>query len=184
MGRFLTIGIATEFSVSKTRARRESSATDEEIRETLQSCHNQSGIYDLNEDDYRVWLSLNPDIAQKELVDFLQAFYELRYNDHQRQRMVYMPKIKERNTLREWLELAAEKPYQGFQLDEYADCYTPFPKGWKEVLSTDVEQIILSIDGKILMECYYDVFSFFTKILRERLSAFQLADSLMVSISG
>ena len=98
--------------------------------------------------------------------------------------MVYMPKIKERNTLREWLELAAEKRYQGFQLDEYADCYTPFPKGWKEVLSTDVEQIILSIDGKILMECYYGVFSFFTKILRERLSAFQLADSLMVSISG
>jgi hypothetical protein len=127
---------------------------------------------------------LNPEIAQKELVDFLQAFYELRYNEHQRQRMACMPKIKERNTLREWLELAAEKQYQGFQLDEYADCYTPFPKGYKQVLSTDVEQIILSIDGKILMEYYYDLFSFFTKILRERLSAFQLANSLMVSIIG
>lgn len=184
MGQYLTIGIVTEFSVSKERARREVSATDEEIRDTLQKCHNQSGIYLLNEDEGRVWLSLNPEVAKLEWVDFIQAFYELRYPEQQRLRMVDMHEVSKRNTLEEWLELANEKQYQGFQLDDYANCSTPFLKGWKKSLDTNVEQIILSIDGKIIMECYYDLFSFMTRILRERLSAFQLSNSLLISISG
>ena len=51
-------------------------------------------------------------------------------------------------------------------------------------LDTSATQIILSLDGKILMECYEGLFEFFTRMIRERLSKYRLSDALSVSISG
>ena len=44
--------------------------------------------------------------------------------------------------------------------------------------------ILLSADGKIIMECWGALFSFFTRLIKERLSKYKLSDSLLVAISG
>lgn len=62
---------------------------------------------------------------------------------------------------------------------------TPFCREERKCrVDTGATQIILSIDGKILMECYEGLFDFFTRMIRERLSKYKLADALLVSISG
>jgi hypothetical protein len=52
------------------------------------------------------------------------------------------------------------------------------------VTKLNVEQIILSLDGKIIMECYDEIFHFFARLIKERLSKYRLANALLVYISG
>jgi len=51
-------------------------------------------------------------------------------------------------------------------------------------LTVDIEQIILSLDGNIVMECYNSIFAFFTRVVKEKMSKYKLAESLLVYISG
>ncbi len=46
-----------------------------------------------------------------------------------------------------------------------------------------VDHILLSLAGKIMMECYDDMFAFFTRLIRERMASYKLADSLLVYIT-
>ena len=185
MGQYLTIGLLTSIAIDKERARKESSATPEEVRDVVQKVYNQSGIYDLVEDDDAVYLKLKPEVANAEMVDFLEDFYRLRYGEKDWSGKADMGKIKSRKTLEEWLELADGSCMEAFQLDRYVWVSTPFRREvWRYQLDTGATQIILSIDGKILMECYKDLFDFLTRMIRERLSKYRLADALLVSISG
>lgn len=185
MGQYLTIGIVTKLRVGKERAKKQASATPEEVRDALQKAFNKTGIYSLEENEDAIWLALRPEIAEPEWIDFLHDFYNLRYPDQQtRENVVDMEEIKTRKDLKEWIEYAAEKNCHAYQLDPYVYCSIPFPRGWTNTLDTGAEQIILSIDGKIMMECFRDLFDFFESLIKERLSKYRLSDSLLVSISG
>lgn len=184
MGQYLTIGLMASIAIGK----RESdyySVTPEDVRNVLQSTYNQSGIYDLKESDRSIRLQLKPEVAEAEMIALLDDFYKLRYNEEERNRMVDMEKIKERSTLAEWVELADGNCSSTFQLDHYVLTYTPFVRGSaKHYLTTNITQIMLSIDGKIVMEEYYGLFGFFTRLIRERLSNYKLANGLLVAITG
>lgn len=47
-----------------------------------------------------------------------------------------------------------------------------------------VEGIDLSIDGKILMECYENLFKFLTSIIREKFNKYPISKTLLVTITG
>lgn len=185
MGRYLSIGIVTRISIDKELARKKADATTEEIRETLQKHYNKCDIYHLGENEQCVFLSLKPEIVEEDLAGLLQDFYEMRYPDEKtRVHYVDMDIVKESKTYDEWMELAADKQFQAFQFDEILYSSTPFPGGWTESLNTDIQQIILSLDGKIIMECYGEIFTFFTQLLKEKLSKYRLSDSLLVDITS
>ena len=184
MGLYLTIGILTRIKISKDWARKQASATPEDVKKTLLEHYNQKGIYNLVEDDYYVSLKLKPEIAEPEMIDFLHDFYEMRYSKEKMRVYTNMEDIKQRKTLDEWLEYAKAKKNFAFQFDEFIHLYTPYPRGWSQSLDTSGEQIILSLDGKIIMECYGELFSFFTKLIKDKLSKYKLAESLKVAISG
>ena len=95
-----------------------------------------------------------------------------------------MDNLKGCSKWEEWMEIANDKSYQYFQQDEYVIISTPYSGGWTDSLTTHVEQIILSIDGKIAMESWISLFDFFTRLIKDRLKKYKLADSLMVTISG
>lgn len=182
---YLTIGILTKIAINKERARRQASAEPEGVKNALMEHYNQSGIYDMEEDDDYVTLVLKPEIAEPELVDFLQDFYEMRYPEES-VRNIYtkMEELKALNTWDEWMEYAREKQCQAFQMDEYIHLSTPYPGGWTRSLDTSAEQVILSLDGKIIMECYGELFEFFTTLIKDKLAKYKLADSIVVAISG
>lgn len=184
MGQYLTIGIATTISISKDRAKRQASATPEKIREALESCYNKSGLYTVEENEYSVYLSLRPEVAEPELLDLLQDFYAMRYTRKAEGIENLLDELRSHGKWEEWMEIANDKRYEYFQKDEYVVTSTPYKGGWSNSLTTNVEQIILSIDGKIIMECWGDLFDFFTRLIKEKLSKYRLAESLMVEISG
>ena len=182
MGQYLTIGIATKISVSKDEAKRQASATPEKIKDALEFHYNKSGIYTVEETEGSVFLELRPEVAEAELVDLLQDFYALRYSEKDIRKM--MDTLKNHTKWEEWKEIADEKRFYYFQQDPYVIISTPCPGGWTDSLTTYVEQFLLSADGKIIMECWGNLFCFFTHLIKERLSKYQLADSLLVAISG
>ena len=107
MGLYLTIGILTKIKISKERAKRQASATPEDVKKTLLEHYNKKGIYNLEEDDYYISLKLKPEIAEPEMIDFLNDFYELRYSEEKRKVYTNMEEIEQRTTLDEWLEYAS-----------------------------------------------------------------------------
>ena len=108
----------------------------------------------------------------------------MRYSEESKNRTIGMEAIKSMTSMDEWLGYAQKKSCYCFQLDEFVHIDTPYPGGWTNTLDTSAEQIILSLDGKIIMECYSGLFEFFTKLIKEKLSKYKLAESLMVAISG
>ena len=118
------------------------------------------------------------------MINFLQDFYEMRYSKEIEERTIGMETIKSMTSMDEWLRYAKTNSCYCFQFDEFVHIDTPYPGGWTHSLEASAEQIILSLDGKIIMECYGELFKFFTKLIKERLSKYKLAESLMVAISG
>lgn len=187
MGQYLTIGIATVISISKDRAKREAlSITPEKIRETLESYYNKSGIYTVEETGGSVSLRLRPEVAEADLLDLLRDFYAIRYTGNGKIKRIVelMDELRSHTKWDEWMEIANDKRYECFQHDQYVITSTPYQGGWTSSLTTHVEQIILSIDGKIIMECWGNLFEFFARLIKEKLSNYRLAESLMVNISG
>lgn len=183
MGQYLTIGLVTDICVDKKRAETKAGATGEEIKAAMHEAYNQSGIYSMEDTEDSACLSLRPEVAESELVDMLTDFYKLRYGDDDRVQDV-MDEIKKRSTLDEWMELAQENRTDLFQQDPYVWLYTPYSRGWSHSLPTSAVQIALSIDGKIVMESYDELFKFFTRVIREKLSKYRLSAGLFVAITG
>ena len=181
----MSIGIATKILIDKKRAKREAaSATPERIREALESFYNKSGIYTVEETDDCVSLLLRPEVAEAEMIDMLQDFYAMRYLEKDEYITEMMGDLRSHTKWEEWMEIAVNKKYYFFQHDSYVVTSIPYDGGWSDSLTTNIQQILLSADGKILMECWVDLFRFFTRLIRERLSRYKLADSLTVEITG
>ena len=113
MGQFLTIGLVTSYIISKQRANQQASATPEAVKDVMQKRYNQSGIYNLKENEHCVYLELKPEVAEAEMIDFLNDFYALRYPDEKRRNiMADMKVIGSMTTFDEWMKLAEKKEYQ------------------------------------------------------------------------
>ena len=181
MGQYLTIGIATRIEADKERAER-LFGNVKDFKSAFEKEFNDSNIYQMRETDTAIVFDLKPDVAEPELMDFVRAFYELRYakirdcND-------VLEALSKENTLQGWLNIADEKRFECFQTDEYVRYPIESPNSFSD-LYVSVKQIILSIDGKIVMECYHDLFAFFTKLLQEKMACYHLSNSILVYISG
>ena len=181
MGQYLTIGIATHIVADKERAER-LFGNVEDFKSAFEKEFNESDIYQIRESQTAIVLELKPEVAEPELIDFVRAFYELRYA-RKRNCEGVLEALSKENTLQGWLNIADEKRFECFQTDEYVRYPIESPSPFSN-LYVSVKQIILSIDGKIIMELYNDLFAFFTRLLRTQLASYRLANSLLVYISG
>lgn len=181
MGQYLTIGIATSFVTSKKETERVFKSVAD-YKTAFENEFNRNGIYQMTETDSIIMFELKPESVEHEWVDFIRDFYHLRYGDEGEYREV-LETLSTCNTLQKWLDIAENNRFECYQADGYLQYPIERPV-FPRNLYVDVQQVILSIDGKIVMECYNDLFAFFTKILREKLSRYRMADSLLVYITG
>lgn len=180
MGCFLAIGIATRMVADKERYARAFKGV-EGLKAAMEQQFNSSGIYQMIETESKVVLELKPEVAEKEWIDFIRAFYDIRYTDYEERDMI-LEELSQKDNLRDWYEIAACKKYEGYQaidfyfypLEGSSSFYHPY---------VFMDMVILSLDGKIMMECYWSLFEFFTRIIREKLSNYRLADSLFMDIT-
>lgn len=181
MGQYLFIGIATRISANVKKAEEEFKSI-ENFKKQFELTFNRSGIYQMEEADGRIDLCLNPEVAEKEWLRFLESFYQLRYiGDHRQDEIV--KELSKTDNLQEWLDLADEKRYECYQSDFLQYFLMENPDSPYRNLYVNLDLVLLSIDGKIIMEGYNELFAFFTRIIREKLADFRLADSLFVYIT-
>ena len=184
MGRFLVIGMATRIVAVKKEVIgcffSGGFRNREVLLDTLNKRFNAHGIYDIEEDDEEIRLVLKPDVAQKEWISFLRSFYKLRYGNEDFEGVI--DDLSKQNSLQSWLEIASRKEYESYQ----ADRLYSFPISDEKQDNRAhlvIDYVILSLTGKIIMECYAQLFEFFTRLIRERLPEFRLADGLIIDIT-
>ena len=181
MGRYLVIGAATWIEARKEEAKKNFSSM-EKFKEALTKRFNAHGIYAMEEDEDTIRLTLRDDVAREEWLPFLQAFYALRYGPANS----YWPEIEEElskhDNLKEWCDVARNNNAYYYHYDSVRWYPIDGEKEWNAT-TVSVSFVGFSLDGKIGMEFYYAVFAFFTRLLRDRLSQFRLADSLLVHIT-
>ena len=180
MGRFLVIGIATRMVADKERYEKAFKGV-EGLKAAMEKQFNSKGIYQMSETESKVILELKPEVAEKEWIDFIRAFYDIRYTDYVERELVF-EKLSQKNSLKDWLEIAKRKEFEGYQAIDFYFYPLDSPDSFCYP-HVRMDMVILSLDGKIMMECYDDLFGFFTRLIREKLSNYRLADSLIVDIT-
>jgi hypothetical protein len=179
MGQYLMIGLATRIVADKNRVRYGSDAMQNLMTE-LNNRFNTKDIYMITEDEECVYFDLKPEVAEEEMVDFLTAYYKLRFGEGALEPKWIIEDVSKLKKLSEWIDLAQKKEYENFQ--EGCLYYTVDNEKKQLCTSVMIEYIVLNMTGKIIMECFNDLFLFFTRLIREKLPTYRLAHSLFVSI--
>ena len=186
MGQFLAIGLATGIGVKKSEISHCDLSIDD-LQQVMQTrLHHDPDLYTVHESPESYSLILRDDLLHAELIPLLQTLYPLLYpedtHDDERSviaRLQAMP-------AQEWLQFSRSKPSEYFQMDKYA---TPerldirandkYCKLWLYY-----EHLLLSLEGKIVMEVYGRQFNFLRYTMAKAFAQFRLAKALRVYLTG
>lgn len=182
MGQYLAIGLRLKATVRKEKQLDGKSV--EEILGKVEDKFNLSKIYERREEETYYEYSLKKEVLDKELVPLIEKFYALRYTKEERTDAADV--IEALNALPDTssrLEVLNDRSYQTYQAGDDMDSFylDVFPPMRIRVCSYNA---ILSIDGKIAMECYGRVFDFFSRCIATQLQEFALSRALTVWIDG
>lgn len=127
--------------------------------------------------------SLKKEILDEELMPFLRKFYSFRYPDGTNGDSSYaledLEKLPDTTSRLAVLENKSCQTYQ--EGGEF--CHYDI-KGLWDGVRLSCNNAILSLDGKIVMECYGHVFNFFRRCIIAQMSEFKLSQALSVWIDG
>ena len=128
---------------------------------------------------------LRRNFLKTELIDFLGDFYAARmsFNGKSGECDSLISTLKEAHTAEEIMSLAEEKRWEHFQKDSYWESICIQNELWHRAY-LEMEGIDLSLDGKILMECYGGLSKFFTSLVQEKFNKYSLSKALRVTITG
>nr|VFJ42411.1 MAG: hypothetical protein BECKDK2373B_GA0170837_100134 [Candidatus Kentron sp. DK]VFJ45465.1 MAG: hypothetical protein BECKDK2373C_GA0170839_101143 [Candidatus Kentron sp. DK] len=180
MGQFLAIGLATRISARKAEAEK-AGLGREPLQEAIRKkFHYPPEIYTAADTDESYVFSLKDSIFQAELIPFLRTFYPLVYD-----KPIYYSNIVEKLEAlppSEWLSWAEGKPEEAFQIDPYGtDDY--LDSNHSEV-PVSYRSLLLSMEGKIVMETFGRQFSLFKYAMIRTFEQFSLSGALRVYVTG
>lgn len=179
MGKYLAIGIVTKVLTNRESAVK-ALHTEQAAVQYLNERYNPTGLYDFTDDGNNFTFTLKRDIMRREWIDALKSFYPLRYPDWKDETNV-ISNLEALDDPERWL---GKEMIYGHQNHYHTMFYYDVTShDFGRQLMTHVDTISLSTDGKIIMECYDDVMDFFTRLVREKLSAFQLRDAFKVYLT-
>lgn len=182
MGQYLAVGLRLKASVRKEKQLDGKSV--EEILGKVEDKYNLSEIYERREEETYYEYSIKKEVLDKELVPLIEKFYALRYTKDERtdaadviEALKALPDTSAR------LELLNERRFQTYQAGDDMDYFyiDVFPPMEIRVCSNNA---ILSIDGKIAMDCYGRVLDFFSRCIAAQLQDLALSKALTVWIDG
>jgi hypothetical protein len=86
----------------------------------------------------------------------------------------------------EWLIFTENEGFEAFQANDYGETYTLSVPDKNRSIDIDMNEqsIILALEGKISMECYGQLFSFFQTAIQHQFQDFKLGTTLRVFITG
>ncbi len=180
MGQFLAIGLATHIGVKKPDVDK-AQLTIEQLQEKMKhELHYVPEIYVVSDQNAVYSLRLNDDIVQTQLLPFLHAIYPLLYP----RTASYDTILHTLHTLppSEWLQWAKGKSEEAFQYDPYGMGDSVEANHVRIRLS--YECLLLSMEGKIVMEEFGRQFNFLTYTMMRTFRKFSIAGALRIYITG
>ena len=121
---------------------------------------------------------------EKEFIPFLEKFYQLRYQDGNNYDAPNV--LEELNSIPDTpsrLALLSKKSFQTYQMGSDND-YHRVNGSWVYEVPIYNTYAILSLDGKIIMECYNGLFNFLRRCIIAQLPEFKLSKALSIWIDG
>jgi len=185
MGQYLAIGLKIKTAVGKKEVSKHlDKMALEDIFEEIEKEYHLEDIYVRQETEDNYVYTLDEKLLDKELVPFLEKFYQLRYQDGENYDAPdVLEKLKGIPDTASRLALLNKKCFQTYQIGTDHD-YHRVNGSWIHKVPILESLAILSLDGKILMECYYDVFQFLRRCIIAQMPEFQLSKALNIWIDG
>lgn len=185
MGQFLAIGLRLTAAIRKKDIEKQSDdKSADDILKLVEEKYNLTEIYDRKEDGEYYVYHLKNEFLDNELVPFIENFYALRYSKGaEMDEADALNDIKSQPDTSARLVLLERKRYQAYQVGDEVDYFYPYILRSSEI-SVYSHNAILSIDGKIIMECYGHLFDFFRRCIVAQMTEFKLAKALTVWIEG
>ena len=185
MGQYLAIGLKIKTAIGKKEVSKHLDEMQlEDIFKEIEKDYHLEDIYVRQEtEDYYVY-SLDEKLLDKELIPFLEKFYHLRYEDgDDYDAPDVIEELKKIPDTSSRIAILGEKRFQTYQIGDDYD-YHRVGGSWNYKVPIYNTNAILSLDGKILMECYGGVFNFFRKCIIAQMSDFKLSKALSIWIDG
>lgn len=182
MGQFLAIGITTNISIRKSEIEKAEFSCNQFVEKMKASMFFQPDIYTQYEEDDYIVFNLKDEIFQSQLIDFLKAVYPVLYKDSNQ---YYKPVLESLTSMEpaKWKEWAADSAESAFQDDPYGARDYLFG-AFRSRIAINYHAIILSLEGKILMEQFGRQFHFFKYTMMQAFKEFSLSGALRVYITG
>ena len=178
MGQYVQAGICNKVIIYKDEL--EGKVTYEELIEGMNKELNLE-LYNISDEENTYVFSLKSELLDKDkLIEFLKEQYDLCDLDTASTQEV-IDKLKKVNNSDEIINLAKEKKYQNF-------CYNSYIYGniyctkWQYRVMVQYELVLYLIEGKIMMECYYDFLKYIENLIRKN-SKNELNSAVKVVIS-
>lgn len=184
MGQYLAIGLVIECCTSKKHLQEFNISKNDLIEEMKNKLHFHPEIYDFSETEANYVFKLQSNVWESQLISFLQKFYPVVYceDNNSYENTIKKLQSSEPST---WLEFADRKSAEEFQLDSYGEVETLyFKRPFRPTVRITSNMILLSCQGKVIMEEYHRQFNLFAYCLHETFSTFQIAKAVKVYITG
>lgn len=181
MGQFLAIGLRLSVVIRRKDIAKYLDRTSlDNIFKQIEKKYHLSDIYDRKEDGEYYVYNLKTELLDKELISFIEKFYALRYpKDSEVDSINAINLLKELPDTASRLALLEKRMFQAYQEGSQVD-YFYIDKFTSKEIPVYSNNMILSSDGKICMECYEDLFNFFCRCIQAQVSEFTLSKSLIV----
>ena len=175
MGTFLLCGIAKTIIVKKERY------TREEILEKIKKTIDLNIYNNPLENEKYLLLEMKREFMEKYAIKFIEEQLEIALENTSEEDKSLIKELKDKK-YDELMEFAEEKQYQNFQLIE-GNIYSNDISYIANKLTIFADIIVYMIDGKILMECYADMFRYLRNLILKN-SNNPIKTSAVISIIG
>ena len=185
MGQFFAIGLRLNVAIMKKDIETQlEDISEDEVLGMVEEKYRLADIYQREEKNEYYIYRLKRELLDKEYLPFLERFYSLRYpkgSEIDEEEALEDVKALPDTTAR--LHLLENKSYQTYQSGNEINHF--YPDGyWPHKICIYSHNAVLSIDGKICMECYDYVFDFIRRCIAAQMSEFALSKALTVWIEG
>ncbi|MFN0202905.1 MAG: hypothetical protein ACKVTZ_15385 [Bacteroidia bacterium] len=184
MGQYLAIGLCASFSVSKAVIKRAGLSTVEEAETALQNGGYPLAIFERTEKagDW-VW-ELKEEVLVKEMAEFVIKQLKVYGKGEGKEEEELQKKLIDCKSKADFVKLAQRKYYVNFQWDKYGEVDYVDIAGTSNSLTVNYQCVMLFAQGKISMEVWGSIFTYFAQNIALANPEFALAKAMKVYITG
>jgi hypothetical protein len=184
MGQYLTVAMATKITTDK------STALHYKLKpkDIVKRLGDEIAAFEFKDtDDMWAW-TLKSSVVEAELVAFLEEIYAHLYEEGESDYEDVLARLRELPS-KKWLNMVEgddKEGYEAFQSNSYGETYIlSLPKiSDSAEIRLNEESIMLALEGKISMESYGQLFSFFQTAIQHQFQDFKLGSTLRIFITG